>query len=380
MDQESPHIYDNVSVTFTKHDQGTNWRRTEFNHECWLLLLGFPNYYWSERHVQHAVGNFARVLLLEADERYKARLLVRARVKDVQKVPQFIVYEDPDSIDGDSWTVQCEVLQHKPQGEIPPPEDPIPENIDLEHGLPFDFFGLGQPVNGPNVQKNQIQGQQQGDWEDWPVQDEAHEAQDQIMQNGQNEGQGQGQEHGQEIVFNLNEIPEEEEAAQGAGLDLNQPPLNQDLDPVIINPVQAENQVYPGQEEEIQYLLQHDDEVFQLDPQQPQEPLPMKDEIVPQENIIVPVLQGPPLNLLDEEIPYDHLIASEDEDMEEDVPEQLVPEPDQEHQHIQQEPIPEAEEQNGSHNDNQIQLQPQLEQQGIHGLQQYGIEQEIQAV
>lgn len=116
---QSPHIYDNVSVMFTKHDQGRNWRRAEFNHECWLLLLGFPNDYWSERHVQHAIGNFARVLLLEADERFKARLLVRARVKDVQKVPQFIVYEDPDTIDGDSWIVQCEVLQHKPQGELP---------------------------------------------------------------------------------------------------------------------------------------------------------------------------------------------------------------------------------------------------------------------
>ena len=60
------------------------------------------------------MGTFARVLLYEADERYLARLLVRARVKDVQKVLQFIVYEDPDTIDGESWTIQCEVLQHKP--------------------------------------------------------------------------------------------------------------------------------------------------------------------------------------------------------------------------------------------------------------------------
>lgn len=76
--EESPHLYDDVSVTFTKHDRGRNWRRTEFNHECWLLLLGFPSDYWSERHVQQAVGKFARVLLLEADERYLAGLLVRA--------------------------------------------------------------------------------------------------------------------------------------------------------------------------------------------------------------------------------------------------------------------------------------------------------------
>ena len=103
--EESPHVFDNVNVTFCKHDEGKNWRRAKFNLKCWLLLLGFPSDYWSERHIQQAMGNFARVLLYEADERYLARLLVRARVKDVQKVPQFIVYEDPDTIDGESWTI-----------------------------------------------------------------------------------------------------------------------------------------------------------------------------------------------------------------------------------------------------------------------------------
>ena len=43
--EESPHVFDNVNVTFCKHDEGRNWRRAEFNHECWLLLLGFPSNY-----------------------------------------------------------------------------------------------------------------------------------------------------------------------------------------------------------------------------------------------------------------------------------------------------------------------------------------------
>lgn len=50
--EESPHVYDNVTISFVKHDQGRNWRKVEFNHECWLLLLGFSNDYWSERHIQ----------------------------------------------------------------------------------------------------------------------------------------------------------------------------------------------------------------------------------------------------------------------------------------------------------------------------------------
>ena len=161
------------------------------------------------------------MLIFEADERYMTRLLVRARVKDVQKVPQFIVYEDPDTIDGESWTIQCEVLQQKPQGGGPPDEDPIPENLDLELGLPFDFFGLGQPVNGTFGQPKQEQEQEGNDWDPWP---EEIQAQEQQMQNVQ----------GPEPMLDLNDIPELEDEAH---IDLNQPPMNQDLDPVIINPI-----------------------------------------------------------------------------------------------------------------------------------------------
>ena len=64
-------------ITFHKHNEGRNWRRAEFNHECWLLLLGFPNDYWSERHVQNAVGSFARVILWEADDKFLNCILVR---------------------------------------------------------------------------------------------------------------------------------------------------------------------------------------------------------------------------------------------------------------------------------------------------------------
>jgi hypothetical protein len=102
--QNSPHMFDNVSVTFTMTRVGTGEELNStmsVDSYCWVFL----NDYWFVRHVQHAVGGFARVLLMEADDRFKARLLVQARVKDVQKVPQFIVFEDPDTIDGDSWTI-----------------------------------------------------------------------------------------------------------------------------------------------------------------------------------------------------------------------------------------------------------------------------------
>lgn len=49
---DSPHIFGNVSVSFVKHNEGRNCRRLQFDHHCWLLLLGFPIDYRTERHIQ----------------------------------------------------------------------------------------------------------------------------------------------------------------------------------------------------------------------------------------------------------------------------------------------------------------------------------------
>jgi len=66
--QNSPHVFDNVLVSFNKHDRGRNWRSAEFNHECWMLLLDFPRDYLSERHIYQAIGEFAKVLLVQLVE------------------------------------------------------------------------------------------------------------------------------------------------------------------------------------------------------------------------------------------------------------------------------------------------------------------------
>lgn len=75
-------------------------------------------------------------------------------------VPQFNVYSNPDTIDGESWTVQCEVLQHQLEHQGPPVEDPVPEDVDMEARVPLNFFGLVQPVNGLNDQEEQNDVQQ----------------------------------------------------------------------------------------------------------------------------------------------------------------------------------------------------------------------------
>lgn len=60
-------------------------------------------------------------------------------------------------MNGDSWTIQCEVVQHHQLGVEPPHEDQVPDELELEQVVPFDFFSLGQPT----VQQDQNDQQQQ---------------------------------------------------------------------------------------------------------------------------------------------------------------------------------------------------------------------------
>jgi hypothetical protein len=65
-----------------------------FNRECWLMLLGFPLDYWNHESIHNVIGVFGLVLLWENEKNHLARLLVRARVTDLQDVPHFIVLID----------------------------------------------------------------------------------------------------------------------------------------------------------------------------------------------------------------------------------------------------------------------------------------------
>jgi hypothetical protein len=154
MVRQSPMGFGNIQISFVKHNEGRNWRRVFFNEECWMMLLGFPDDYKSERHIHNAISNFARMILWEESDRYPGRIMIRARVISIEVVPQFIVYSDPTNVNGDSWTIQCEVVQHHQAAAEPPQEDPVPDELELEAFVPYDFFGLGQSVD------QQVQGQE----------------------------------------------------------------------------------------------------------------------------------------------------------------------------------------------------------------------------
>lgn len=74
-------------------------------------------------------------------------MIIRARATVVQSILHFIVFYESSGFVGQSWTMQCEVLQYNLLGGGPLDEDPVPE-LPIA-GAPFDIFGLGQPGAGP---------------------------------------------------------------------------------------------------------------------------------------------------------------------------------------------------------------------------------------
>ncbi|KAJ1261734.1 hypothetical protein BS78_09G053800 [Paspalum vaginatum] len=197
-----PQQYGDITLRFECHDEDRNHRALNFNRECWVMLLNFPLDYRRDHYIEDAVRPFARVMSWEHQPRRLASVIARIRVMDLESIPHFIAFSVGDGFQGDSWTIQCEIIQHQLLGALPADEDPPPSPGHAGLGVPFDFFGYGQPGNGPF--QNQQQDQQQG--------------------NQQNQQQGhffnQGQQDQQRLQHDLEQnLPQEEEAA----FDLNQP-------------------------------------------------------------------------------------------------------------------------------------------------------------
>jgi hypothetical protein len=75
------------------------------------MLLGFPFDYWEDEYADTVVGPFGKVISWDKDLDHRTRMIVRARVVDLDSVPHFIVFSKPEGFDSESWTIQCEILQ-----------------------------------------------------------------------------------------------------------------------------------------------------------------------------------------------------------------------------------------------------------------------------
>lgn len=136
----SPHQHQGLSYRFVNHNRGSNARRVNFNRECWLMLIGYPEDYRSTHEIADTIKSFGRIILWQKDN-VLGRVILKARVTELTDVPHYIVISKGDDFEGTSLTGQCEILQQNLMGGGPPDEDIPPGGLD--DGFIFPALGLG---------------------------------------------------------------------------------------------------------------------------------------------------------------------------------------------------------------------------------------------
>lgn len=274
-----------------------------------MLLLGYPPEFRENDFVVNTISSFGRVISWIDDERHLARILVRARVIDYESIPRFLVITEGEGFQGESWTVQCEVLQGNLLGGLPQDEDPAPGPDDFPPGGPFDLFGFGQPGNGRPFHQNHQMG---------PNPDNGIPGHGFIVQQNeaaQADGNGAPDDLLVDLgllvvpVFNLNEEP-----INPPVLDLNVPA---DMQEMVIDPVDQN----PNPQE---MFLELNDLLNQVNEHEEDEQMadadinPIQEELANLINnpadveVNIPVLNGSPIDVLPLEIQEENLMNDEE--------------------------------------------------------------------
>jgi hypothetical protein len=77
------------------------------------MLLGFPLDYLSQESIQHAIASFEKMPMWEEDKSNRNRLLVKECVTNLGDIPKHIVMSESDGFEGETWTIQCEIIHQK---------------------------------------------------------------------------------------------------------------------------------------------------------------------------------------------------------------------------------------------------------------------------
>ena len=134
----SPHSFGDVYLSFIKHNEGSNWRRVNFNRICWILMIGVPFDFINTEDIAMGVSKFGRMISWENDEGNKGRFIAKVRVTDLDEIPKSIRWSEGGRFEEDGWSSSVEVLQQELLGGGPADEDPFPPPGVDPHPIPLD--------------------------------------------------------------------------------------------------------------------------------------------------------------------------------------------------------------------------------------------------
>ena len=159
-----PINYDGVhEVRFVRHDQGPNWRNVPYNHGGWIMMLDYTLDYDNFHNINLVVSTFGELEWWYDTDPLKGRVLARVWYKDLDSVPQYVVWEQPNAPNGQSWTIYvftligvfADVLPL--DDDLPRGEGPVDSDVNFEDAPARQFGNEGQQGNQNN--------QNWGNWE-----------------------------------------------------------------------------------------------------------------------------------------------------------------------------------------------------------------------
>lgn len=159
MVRDSPHQVGDGFLTFVKHNEGKNWRRTYFNRTCWLMLTGVPFDYWSSEDLSLAVCKFGKLIMWEKDETRRGRLLLQVRVSQLIDIPKSPRWSEGEDLEEDTWSCFVDALLEEMLEDGLADEDPIPPLDVGPHPLPEDEFPGLQPLEN---NQNNVEDENEG--------------------------------------------------------------------------------------------------------------------------------------------------------------------------------------------------------------------------
>jgi hypothetical protein len=94
--------FGNVDVSFTKHNEGINWRAVTINRNVWVLMVGPPLDHMVTGDFNAWFHDIGTLLLWERDPARKGRVLAKVRVTDLGDIPRSIRMAEGNRPDAES--------------------------------------------------------------------------------------------------------------------------------------------------------------------------------------------------------------------------------------------------------------------------------------
>ena len=155
----SPYFIGDTVMRIIPQHRGINHRAATFTHDVWLMLVNFPQECWNLDTIITSMAPYGRLLVWNRENDFRARILVKIRAYDIDRIPLSIVLlqNATDVGHGDSWSCPTFILSSEMLGVQAGDEDPLPPDGQNPHPIPIiidDFAAWHAENEGPPAPVN----------------------------------------------------------------------------------------------------------------------------------------------------------------------------------------------------------------------------------